>query len=209
MHVWSAERRKASTAPELCPRLPRNSLIKPQPSLIREQASASPTVGSFKVRTCGRLRASLPVLGAIASLAGFTACRTPARLDPVNVSQPGWQLRQGQALWKSHRAGPEIAGELLVATHPEGRSLVQFTKTPLPLLAAQVERDRWQIEFVPEKRSVRGQGPPPAHFIWLHLAAALASKVLPKELSVTRHADGGWILKNSSTGETISGFVVP
>ena len=127
----------------------------------------------------------------------------------MNISEPGWQLRQGQALWKSRRAGPEIAGELLVATHPEGRSLVQFTKTPLPLLTAQVESDRWQIELVPEKRSVRGQGPPPAHLIWLHLAAALAGKALPKELSVTGHADGRWILENSSTGETISGFVAP
>ena len=41
------------------------------------------------------------------------------------------------------------------------------------------------------------------------IAAALAGKALPKELSVTGHADGRWILENSSTGETISGFVAP
>src|SRR6185503_6749264 len=41
----------------------------------------------------------------------LTSCRTTLTLPPVNLSEPGWTLRQGQALWRSKRDAPEIAGE--------------------------------------------------------------------------------------------------
>lgn len=200
---------KDSTDRGSCPTLAGKTLINSLASLIREPASAGPAGEIFKPQAGARLRARLLPFGIIVVLASLAGCRTPERLAPVNISKPGWQLRQGQALWKSKNGGPEIAGDILVATHPKGGSLVQFTKTPLPLLTAQIENDRWQIEFIAEKRSFAGHGPPPAHFIWLHLAAALPSKPLPKELRFTQVTNGGWILENRSSGETIRGFLVP
>src|SRR6266545_7862873 len=48
-------------------------------------------------------------------LAMAMACRTAPALPPVNLSEPRWTIQQGQAVWRSRRDAPEIAGELLLA----------------------------------------------------------------------------------------------
>ena len=99
---------------------------------------------------------SLILALAAVALAG---CRTIAPLPALDINQPGWTVRQGQAVWKSKAAAPEIAGELVLATKPDGSSFLQFTKTPLPFVVAQTTSNSWQIQFVLENRifSVRGQ----------------------------------------------------
>src|SRR5262245_41804452 len=67
----------------------------------------------------------------------LTACRTIGVLPPVDLSEAGWTVRQGQALWQPRTGAPEIAGEILLATHPDGRQFVQFTKNPFPLVSVQ------------------------------------------------------------------------
>src|SRR5687768_6419551 len=72
-----------------------------------------------------------------AGMAALNGCRTPANLPAVDLAQPGWQVRQGQAVWTTGVSGPELAGELLWATHPDGRFVLQFLKTPITMVEAQ------------------------------------------------------------------------
>src|SRR5436190_1004987 len=73
----------------------------------------------------------------------LVGCRT-APLPPVNLHEPGWTVREGQAVWKRDQNTPEIAGEVLLATRPDGCTFVQFTKTPFPMIIAQTTTNHWQ-----------------------------------------------------------------
>ena len=130
-------------------------------------------------------------------------------MPPVNVREPGWNVQQGQAVWRSRRNAPEIAGELVVAMHPDGRLLVQFTKTPLPFVVAQATIDSWQVQFVPQNKVYSGRGHPPARLIWLHLPQCLRGGEPPGDLSWRQLANQGWRLENRSTGESLEGYLAP
>lgn len=152
--------------------------------------------------------------GFSSSLAGallllLCACQTVPRLAPVNFAEPGWKVQQGQALWKPSRTAPELAGELLVAHHLDGRALLQFTKTPFPFVIAQTTDNpkRWQIEIPPQNKIYSGPGNPPARLSWLQLAAALREKPLAKKWRFEKFPDGRWHLENQSSGESIEGFL--
>ena len=136
-------------------------------------------------------------------------CQTTAPLPPVNLSEPGWKLHEGQALWRSSHDASEIAGEILVANHPDGRTWMQFIKTPLPLITAQMNGRRWQIEFIPEKRMVAGHDQPPARFIWLYLLRALNGVPSPAPMQFQKTADGSWRLENKTNGEGVNGYLNP
>src|SRR6266436_5715904 len=96
------------------------------------------------------------------SMLGCGACRTAPPMAPANLSAPGWTIRQGQAVWRPKTEAPEIAGELLVATHRNGQTFLQFTKTPLPFVVARITTNRWRIEFVVDHREFTGHGQPPS-----------------------------------------------
>src|SRR5277367_557519 len=147
---------------------------------------------------------------AIAFLAAFLlcGCRMIAPLPPANVSAPGWKRYTGQAVWRSDRHSPEIAGDLFVAINPDGRSFVQFTKTPFPMVIAQTTADAWQIEDPRAKRIYAFRGRPPAGLIWLQLPASLGGKT-PKKLRWTQDAQGEFRLENPSSGEVLDGFLSP
>src|SRR2546422_5254946 len=81
---------------------------------------------------CLRPLSKLHSLFWFVSVLGCCACRTVPPLAPANLSEPGWTMREGQAVWRPKTEGPEIAGELLVAIHRTGETYLQFTKTPLP-----------------------------------------------------------------------------
>jgi hypothetical protein len=130
-------------------------------------------------------------------------------LPPANLSEPGWRVQHGQAVWTPRRHAPEIAGEVLLATHPDGRSVAQFTKTPFPIVVAQTISNRWEIHFVPQHRVFNGRGQAPGYFGWLHLASALAARALPNGFSFSHPADARWHLENRATGETIEGVFFP
>src|SRR5260221_7057373 len=99
-------------------------------------------------------------LACLLGLAAAAGCRTLAPMPSVNLAEPGWKTRQGEAVWRSKKDAPEISGELLVATHPNGRTLVQFTKTPIPFVTAQTTSNAWQIHFVPNNQTYTGRGKP-------------------------------------------------
>lgn len=134
-------------------------------------------------------------------------CATPPPLPKLNLNEPGWTIRQGQAVWHARRDAPEIAGDLLLATHPDGRAFVQFTKSPLSLAVAQKTRNQWQIEFPIQNKRYAGHGKPPSRVIWFLLPDALAGKPLPHPWHWTRLSDDRWRLQNPSTGESLEGFL--
>jgi hypothetical protein len=137
-------------------------------------------------------------------------CATLPALPPADLSEPGWTVRSGQALWKAQRDAPEIAGDLLVAIDQNGRSLVQFTKTPFPILIAQTTQDDWAIEFIPQRRSLRRSGRPSSRFIWPHLGEVLLGHGTPPGQWIhTSLKDGRWRFEQPKSGETLEGYLLP
>ena len=136
-----------------------------------------------------------------------TSCRTIPPLPAVNLSEPGWTLHQGQVLWRSQKDAPEIAGEILFATHGPGRTMLQMTKTPLPFVTVQTRGEEWEIEFVPQRRSFSGRGTPTPRLLWIHLARALNGTKPPEPLRFEQTEPHGFTLENPKTGESISGFL--
>ena len=134
-----------------------------------------------------------------------SGCRTSTQR--FAVSGPGWRVQEGQALWRPRERMPELAGDLVLAGHMDGRSVVQFSKTPWSLVLAQTTRTHWFVEFPTRRLSFAGRRPAPPRFIWLYLPAALAGEALPAHLLFQRKPDGGWRLKNTRTGETVEGFL--
>jgi hypothetical protein len=125
------------------------------------------------------------------------------------ASGPGWRVQEGQALWRPRRGLPELAGEIVVASHADGCCEVQFAKTPLPLVLAQTTKTNWLIQFPPRRMSFAGQRAPPASFAWLYLRSALAGEPLPRQFHFHTKPDGGWRLENTRSGETLEGFLAP
>jgi len=127
-------------------------------------------------------------------------------LPPVDLAQPGWKIRQGQAVWRPRASAPELAGDLLVATNSDGRTLVQFTKTPLPIVVAQATTNQWQVQWVPQAKTYSGHGEPPRRVMWLYLPRCLAGQP-PKDLNFVDLGEGHWRL-GSATGERLEGFLM-
>ncbi|MBM3346009.1 MAG: hypothetical protein FJY55_05860 [Betaproteobacteria bacterium] len=153
----------------------------------------------------GRGRWGLLLLLGLAVLA--SACRTGQPLPKVDFSAPGWQVRQGQAVWQ--RAGAaELSGELIVATHADGSAVVQFVKPPVTLVTAQSTAERWAVRF-PPNNEFSGPGAPPARVIWLHLARFLAGTTPSSDWLWERPDQQSWRLENRSTGETLAGYLTP
>ena len=143
----------------------------------------------------------------LAALTLLCGCRTPQNL--FTATGPGWHIQQGQALWRPKSGLPEIGGDLVLASNPDGCALIQFDKTPLSMVFAQTTRDRWLIRFPQRQLGFSGHGPGPTRFAWLYLPAALDGKPLPPALHFERKPDGDWWLENTRTGEILEGFLSP
>ena len=135
-------------------------------------------------------------------------CQT-AKPSLFTATGPGWHVQQGQALWRPKRGLPEFGGDLVLATDDAGRCLIQFDKTPMAILSAQLTSNRWLIKFPQRQLSFRGHEPAPTRLTWLYLPAALAGKPLPGNLRFQRQPDGNWRLENARTGEVLEGFLSP
>ncbi|MBU6399435.1 MAG: hypothetical protein KGS61_03875 [Verrucomicrobia bacterium] len=135
------------------------------------------------------------------------SCRSTPPLPPVDLSAPGWQVRQGQAVWRPTKSRPEVAGDLWVATRPGGDLFVQFAKEPFVLATAQVAGERWRIEFGAGRYSRRGIGQPPARFAWFELGRVLAGEVPHNGWDFMRLTTNTWKLENRRTGESLEGYV--
>jgi hypothetical protein len=154
---------------------------------------------------------SIARLFALVSAAAFGGCRSLPPQPPLDLSEPGWTIRQGQAVWKAKPATEGIAGDLLVALHWNGRSVVQFTKPPLPLVAAQRDTNYWQIQFFAQSKAYSGRGRPPERLLWLQLPEHLVSVVaatVDTDWSFSRERGSSWQFTNHLSGESLDGFLV-
>ena len=137
------------------------------------------------------------------------SCRTANPLPPADVSSPGWQLRQGQGVWKPSKNRPELAGDLLLATNATGNYVIQFSKIPFTLATAQVADGSWQIVFGNGQHSWRGRGEPPGRFVWFQLPRVLAGNKISLPWRFAQETNGVWRLDNSRTGEFLEGDFFP
>ena len=147
-----------------------------------------------------------PIL--LAGVVLLSGCQTTPK-NLFTADGPGWKVQQGQALWRPNKDLPEFGGDLVFASNPDGRSLIQFDKTPLAMVSAQVTPAQWLIRFPQGQMNFAGHGAASTRFGWLYLPAALRGEKLPDAVHFARKPDGGWRLENSRTGETIEGFLSP
>jgi hypothetical protein len=127
-------------------------------------------------------------------------------LPAADLKQPGWTVREGQAVWKRQANAPEIAGEILVATRSDGRAFVQFSKNPFPLLTAQSTSKGWQVETPTENKFYSGHGKPPARLIFLYIPKLLAGEPPPKGWTYEKVGDG-YKLENHGNGESLEVYL--
>ena len=144
-------------------------------------------------------------IGVLFLATGLAGCRAPSTLPAVNVSAPGWQVHQGQAVWTPNHKRPEMAGELFLARHASGDCLVQFTKPPFTIVEARQTGQSWVLDFGSGQKVWRGTGKPPARVVWFQLARARSGAGMDGRWSWTRDGEGAWILTNQRTGERLEG----
>lgn len=130
-------------------------------------------------------------------------------LPPANLSETGWKIQQGQAVWRAKKTSPEIAGELFLATNSAGRMVIQFTKTPFPFIIAQTATNSWQLEVPAQNKKYSGPGKPPARISWFHLPPALNGIAPPTPWIFHQRENENWRLENKSSGEMIEGYLAP
>jgi len=145
---------------------------------------------------------------ALAALALCCGCQTTTQ-NLFTASGPGWHVQQGQALWQPKSGLLEFGGDLVLASNPDGRALIQFDKTPLAMVFAQTTPTRWFIRFPQEQMHFSGRMPASTRFTWLYLPAALEGKPLPPAFHFEQKPDGGWRLENTATGEILEGYLSP
>lgn len=144
-----------------------------------------------------------------AGLMLFCGCATTVPENLFTISGPGWRVEQGQALWTPRRGAPQFGGDLVLATDANGRSFVQFSKTPLTIVTVEVSPEQWLLRFPQNGQAWSRHGRPPTRTVWPYLADALAGKSLPKSLHFERESNGNWRLENVNTGEILEGFLSP
>jgi hypothetical protein len=133
-------------------------------------------------------------------------CRTLPPLPASDFKQPGWTVREGQAVWRQKRGSPEIAGDILLATRADGRAFVQFNKTPFPLVIAQRTANAWEIESPAQNVRYAGRGKPPKRMIFLYLPDVLSGGPTPKGWTWQPLEDKRWRLENPRSGEYLEGY---
>jgi len=143
--------------------------------------------------------------GLLAAL--LVGCRTLPPAPQVNLSEPGWVIRQGQAVWSPKPGETDVAGDLLVAMHRDGRSMVQFTKPPLPFVVAQRDTNSWRVQFFAQNKVYSGRGEPPSRIAWLHLPDGLIGRHSDTNWFLARKPDGSWHFENLVTEEMLDGFL--
>jgi hypothetical protein len=127
----------------------------------------------------------------------------------VDLSQPGWQVRRGQAVWLTSSQGTELAGDLLLASRPDGQILLEMTKASWPLVVVRLTSRTWQFESASTGQRRSGRGAPPPRSAWLVLPRCLTGTPPPTGWDFTREAGDGWRLQHRRTGELIYGFLIP
>jgi hypothetical protein len=158
----------------------------------------------MNVKEASILRVCCSALPCLLLLAA-AGCQTVAPLPAVNLDEPGWTVRHGQAVWRRERGAPEIAGDILAAWRGP-RVFVQFSKPPFPLVVAQKTGAAWEIQVPAQNQRYSGRGKPPGRLIWLYIPEVLQGRAAPKGWSWQSHDQAGWRLENPKTGQFLEGY---
>ena len=156
-----------------------------------------------------RLRQALRWLAQLGAVLSLCACQTIGKVSPVNLAEPGWRVREGQAVWQMPGKRPELAGELTLAINTDGRCFLEFAKGPFPFVRAQCGDTRWEIEFPSESRFFAGGGAPPRRLAWLQVCRGLAGRAVREPWRFERREDGSWRLDNRRSRESVEGYLLP
>jgi hypothetical protein len=141
---------------------------------------------------------------AAALLACVMGCRSPSQPPALNLAEPGWTVRHGEAVWRRERGGGGIAGELLAASRADGQAFVQFSKGSFPLIVAQSSPRGWMAKFpLARGQQHSGRGRPPTRIIFLQLPRVLAGLPPPKHWTWQSLPGDGWRLENGNSGESL------
>ena len=134
----------------------------------------------------------------------FTGCATTSQhsIAPIYTSTPGWTTRQAQAVWQPAGKDPEIAGDVVISSHPRSGAYVQFSKT-LPILSATLTPTAWEFSAIPENKRYSGRGKPPRRIVWLQLLRALEGRELSDRWLVAKPSDAYIALEDPHTGERL------
>jgi hypothetical protein len=112
-------------------------------------------------------------------------------------------------VWKPSATASEIAGDLLLATHPQQQLLVEFTKGSLPVLTLQVSPGSWSLHIPTQKRTYTGRGDPPARSAWLVLARDLAGLPPSAGWPLTSSSPNRLRIANPHSGEILDVYLSP
>ena len=133
-------------------------------------------------------------------------CAGP-RLAPVDLQEPGWVVRESQVVWRPRRDAPELVGELMVATHPDGRRFVQHSKQALPLITAQESSRGWNLSST-LRRGRFGGGPPATDRVpWFQFSSIPPSLPVSSRWQLETGTNGMWRLSQPATGEVVEGGI--
>ncbi len=150
--------------------------------------------------SAGRIGSTCIAIFVALLLAGCVA------LDPLpeaNLSDPGWKIWTGQAVWQPRAGNSPLVGDMIVARHADGEIFVSFSKPPLPLLTARANGSSWWIDVVERGHSYSGRGKPPGRFIWFRMPDVLEGSTDIAGWEIEAVAAGEKILTNSRTGERV------
>ncbi len=134
-------------------------------------------------------------------------CAGPAQ-EPVNLSEPGWRVRQEAVVWRPRGTAPELMGELLVAVNPDGRRLIQLSKQTLPVVTAQESSAGWTLSSSLRSGRFGGHGAPTDRTPWFQFTSLPPSAPVSARWHLESDTNG-WKLTNPATGESVEGSNVP
>jgi len=142
-------------------------------------------------------------------MVGLAGCATPPAPAPstMDLSAPTWTIREGQAVWKPRPDRAGIAGDLMVALCQDGRSLVQFSKTPVPIALAELGSNNWRVTFAAERRTKQGAGAPPDDVLWLQFPDGLLGRHSTTNWYFAKTKDDAWHFENLVTEEALDGYL--
>jgi hypothetical protein len=145
-------------------------------------------------------------LGWLALAAACVTGCASRQLPPTDLTAPGWTQQHVEAVWRPREGAPELVGELLVATHPDGSRWVQFSKQGLPLVLARTTPSGWTLQSPLRSRGLAGRGPAPDRGPWFQLDHLPPSPPASNRWRLTLQADGSWRLAHPRRGEVLEGF---
>lgn len=145
----------------------------------------------------------------VLTAAGLSGCRSTPRPHLVDLAEPGWHVRQGQAVWTTDRGAVGVAGDLVVAVKTDASCWVEFSKPPFNLVTAQARPDGWRISLHSQHIDYRGRGIPPRRFVWFQLAQVIAGRSVACEWQLTHQPGESWLFVHAENGERLEVHLEP